>query len=52
MIEMSIIVEEDWLKINQADISFNPNVSTIKKVQVLLGWSATRIIAVYSQERY
>ena len=49
-LDRAMILEEDWLKKNQVQIHFKPNLLTIKGVKILLGRGASRAIAVYSEE--
>ena len=50
-LDRTMILGEDWLKKNQAQIRFKPNLLIIKGVQIPLGRGACRAISVYSEER-
>ena len=45
-----MILGEDRLKKNQAQIRFKPNLLTIKGVKIPLGSGASEAIAIYSEE--
>ena len=49
-LDRAMMLLEDWLKKNQAQISFQPNLLIIKGVKIPLDRGAFRAISVYSEE--
>ena len=49
-LDRELILGEDWLKKNQAQIRFKPNLLTIKGLKIPLGRGTSRVMAVYSEE--
>ena len=48
----AMILGEDWLKKNQVQIRFKPNLLSIKGVKIPLGRGSKRIMVVYSEDDF